>query len=513
MASFEPQDFGLDEPPPRPETPPVRKGFLLILFVLSIAALLVYGIPYVAENAGYAWESGRARASIEALEKMDKAGVVNRASELFRMASTAVSPAVVNIQTEKFRREGPAQGVPFGGGGPVGRGLETVGIGSGVIIDKEKGYIVTNNHVIAGADRVTVRLSRGAEVQAKIVGRDPQTDLAVLQIKANLKVDAEWGDSNKVAPGDWVLAIGSPFMLDHTVTAGIISATGRNNLPGMDDNAYQDFLQTDAAINPGNSGGPLIDLNGKVIGINTAILTAASFLRGDDGMRLSGGFEGIGLAIPSAMAKRVAEGLIKNGKVARGYLGVAIQPLNEALAKDFNIPDGRGTLINGVQPGTPAAKAGLKQGDVIVKIDGQETPDPATLRARTASLAPGSEIQLEFIRDGKSQTLKVVLAEQTALAMMPAEGSFGLRVREVPPGGEDADSQPFLVVDQVVQGSPAARAGLIPGLKILAVGRTEVHTKDEFDKAAAQFTPEQGLPLRVQIPNGPSTFITIGGRR
>jgi serine protease Do len=421
----------------------------------------------------------------------------------------------VNIQTEKFRRQGqgPAPGLPFGGGGPAGRGFETVGIGSGVIIDKDKGYIVTNNHVIAGADRVTVRLSRGGEVQARIVGADPATDLAVLQIKADLKVDAAWGDSNKVAPGDWVLAIGSPFMLDHTVTAGIVSATGRNNLPGMDDNAYQDFIQTDAAINPGNSGGPLIDLNGKVIGINTAILTAGSFLRGDDGMRLSGGFEGIGLAIPSAMAKRVAEGLIKNGKVARGYLGVAIQPLNEALAKSFNVPDGRGTLINGVQPGTPAAKAGLRQGDVIIKVDGQETPDPATLRARTASIAPGSEIQLDYIRDGKPQTLKLVVGEQTALAMMPAEGSFGLRVREIPAGDEEGEKQPSVIIETVVQGSPAARAGLVPSLKILAVGRTEVHTKEEFDKAAAQFTPEQGLPLRVQIPNGPSTFITVGGRR
>ena len=514
MASFHPQDFGLDEPPPRPETPPVRKGFLFILFLLSIAALLVYGVPYVAENAGYAWESGRARASIEALKKMDKAGVVNRASELFRMATTAVSPAVVNIQTEKFRREGPVPGLPLGGGGgPVGRGFETVGIGSGVIIDKDKGYIVTNNHVIAGADRVTVRLSRGAEVQAKVVGSDPQTDLAVLQIKANLKVDAQWGDSNKVAPGDWVLAIGSPFMLDHTVTAGIVSATGRNNLPGMDDNAYQDFIQTDAAINPGNSGGPLIDLNGKVIGINTAILTAASFLRGDDGMRLSGGFEGIGLAIPSAMARRVTEGLIKNGKVSRGYLGVAIQPLNEALAKSFNVPDGRGTLISAVQAGTPAAKAGLKPGDVIVKLDGQETPDPATLRARTASIAPGTEIRLDFIRDGKPQSLKIAVGEQTTLAMIPAESSFGLRVREVPPDDEEADGQPSVLIETVVQGSPAARAGLIPGLKVLAVGRIEVHTKDEFDKAAAQYTPEQGLPLRVQVPNGPSAFITIGGRR
>ncbi len=231
MASFDPQNFGLDEPPPRPTTPPVRRGFLWVLAFLCIAATLVYGIPYVAEQAGYAWESGRARASIASLAKLEKEGVIERSGGLFRLATTAVSPAVVNIQAIKLAKDPGAGGIGLGGGNRFGRGApESVGIGSGVVIDRERGFIVTNNHVIAGADVISVRLSRGGEQRARLVGADPKTDLAVLQIPGKLRVAATWGDSDKLSPGDWVLAIGSPYMLDHTVTAGIISATGRNNL-------------------------------------------------------------------------------------------------------------------------------------------------------------------------------------------------------------------------------------------------------------------------------------------
>ncbi len=329
MASFDPQDFGLDEPPPRPSTPPVRRGFVLVLLVLCLMASLVYGIPFVAERTGYAWETGRSRAAMEALEKLDKAGVISRSSALFRMATTAVAPAVVHVQTSRFRR-GPAQGIPgipLGGGGRFGRGLENVGLGSGVIIDKENGYVVTNNHVIKDADQVVVRLSHGLDVPARVVGADPKTDLAVLKIDAEIKVAAAWGDSDQLDSGDWVLAIGSPFAIDRTVTAGIVSATERDDLQI---NEYESYIQTDAAINPGNSGGPLIDLSGKVVGINTAIISQ------------TGGYEGIGLAIPSSMARRVVEALIKEGKVVRGFLGVRIQALTPALAQQFNLPDSKG---------------------------------------------------------------------------------------------------------------------------------------------------------------------------
>ena len=509
MASFEPQDYGIDEPPPRPETPPVRRGFVILLLLLSFFAALVYGVPYVAESAGYAWETGRSRAATETLVKLDKAGLVNRASELFRLATVAVSPAVVNIQTEKLRPEAGAGGIPGGGG--FGRGFEGLGIGSGVIIDKDNGYVVTNNHVITGADRITVRLSQGVEVSARLVGADPQTDLAVIQLKSPVKVDAQWGDSDKLAIGDWVLAIGSPFMLDHTVTAGIISATGRNNLPGMDANAYQDFLQTDAAINPGNSGGPLIDLNGRIIGINTAILTANSFMRGEDSARQTGGFEGIGLAIPSSMARKVVEGLIKNGSVARGFLGVGIQQLKPAMATDLKVPDGQGTFVNNIQLGGPAAKAGLKVGDVIVKIEGKATPDPSALRLRIAAASPGTEVAVELIRDGLPQTVKVVVGELSTAALA-AITSFGFNVSEVP-AGVGGDSKPSVVVSTVVRGGLAERLGMVPGLKILAVGRTETRTKADFDRASSAFTPDQGLPLQILFPNGQSGFVTIGGPR
>src|SRR4051794_5678617 len=351
MASFNPQDhgFGFDEPPPRPSTPPVRRGFLLVLFFLCVAALIVYGVPYVADRTGYAWEAGRARAATEALAKLEKAGAI-QASALFRLAVTAVSPAVVNVQSQRARHGAEAMpGMPVGGN-PMAPNFQSSELGSGVIIDKAKGYVVTNYHVVKEADRILVRLGAGHDVTAQLVGADPKTDLAVLRIKGDLKVQAEWGDSDQLDIGDWVLAIGSPLGFDHSVTAGIVSATERSDVRIAE---YESFIQTDAAINPGNSGGPLINLAGKVVGINTAIITQ------------TGGYEGIGLAIPSSLAKRVVEGLIKEGKVVRGYLGVRIQPLTAAFAKELKLPDNRGALIFGVLPGGPADAGGLQKGDVI----------------------------------------------------------------------------------------------------------------------------------------------------
>ena len=241
-------------------------------------------------------------------------------------------------------------------------GLQSSELGSGVIVDKDKGYVVTNNHVIKDADRIMVRLGPGDDVRARLVGADPKSDLAVLQIKADMIVQAEWGDSDKLDTGDWVLAIGSPLGLDHSVSAGIVSATERN---GFGRSEYESFIQTDAAINPGNSGGPLVNLAGKVVGINTALISQ------------SGAYEGIGLAIPSSLARRVAEGLIKNGKVARGYLGVMLYRgrLDTTQARKLSLPSNKGALVMEVQPGSPAAQVGLKANDVIVKIGEHDIAD------------------------------------------------------------------------------------------------------------------------------------------
>ncbi|MGA7499250.1 MAG: trypsin-like peptidase domain-containing protein [Isosphaeraceae bacterium] len=492
MASFNPQDhgFGFDEPPPRPATPPVRRGFLIILFVLCIAALIVYGVPYVAERTGYSWEAGRARAATEALAKLDKAGVVSQASALFRLAVTAVSPAVVNVQAQHERRR--AEGVPGLplGGNLMGPGFQGGELGSGVIIDKAKGYVVTNFHVVKEAERIMVRLGPGDDVPARLVGADPKSDLAVLQVRATLKVQAEWGDSDQLDIGDWVLAIGSPLGFDHSVTAGIVSATERNDLKIAD---YESFIQTDAAINPGNSGGPLINLAGKVVGINTAIISR------------TGGYEGIGLAIPSSLARKVVDGLIKNGKVIRGYLGVVIDPLDAETARKLRLPVNRGVLISRVQPGSPAAASGLKRGDVIVKLANREVADPAELRILTAGLDVGAQVPLVFYREGAAQTVNVKISE---LPDAPEAAFLGFHVREAPAG----EGKIAIEVDQVNPAGPAFQAGLRPGTRILGVGRFAVGSMTEFETAIRRIDPERGLPLVVLLPEGNRpVLLTIGG--
>ena len=502
MASFDPIDFDPLAPPPRPTTPPVRWGFVAVLAGLGLAALVVYGVPYVAWRVGYAYESGRSRAAVEALEKLEKddAGIVKRSSALFRLATAAVAPAVVNISNYRAIPAGPA-----GPGGParVG-GLARVGSGSGVVIDKARGFVVTNNHVISAADKIGVRLGRGDEATARLIGTDPKTDLAVLQVSLPFPAEARWGDSDKLDIGDWVLAIGSPFELDRTVTAGIVSATGRDNLRVLGEGSYQDFIQTDAPINPGNSGGPLVDLGGRVVGINTAIYSP------HEGGQEMGGNVGIGFAISSALARRVVDELIKNGRVVRGYLGVAIDDLGGERARQMKLPSGDGALIIEVQPDSPAARAGLKPGDVIVALDGKPIADRAALRNRAAALAAGANVPLRYLRGGKPSTADVTVGEAPALM------DLGLRLRELPP--EVARSLPgapgsALVIDQVSPGSPAGRAGLIPGLRVVGVGDVPVKTQSDCNAAVAALDPARGVPLRLLAPDGHAeATVVVGGR-
>ena len=492
MASFNPQEFGFDDPPPRPTTPPVRRGFLIVLFTLCMAAVVVYGVRYLIFSISYAWEAGRAQAASEALAKLDKAGIVNRASALFRMATNAVSPAVVNVQSLRRRRGGDGfAGMPLGGN-QLTPFHEEAELGSGVIIDKAHGYIVTNNHVVKDADQIMVRLGPGDDVPAVLVGADHKSDLAVLKVKADLKVQAEWGDSEQLDIGDWVLAIGSPLGFDHSVTAGIVSASERN--VGMSE--YESFIQTDAAINPGNSGGPLINLAGQVAGINTAIVSK------------SGSYEGIGLAIPSAIARKVVESLIKDGKVVRGYLGVSLRPLDMAQARALRLPNNRGALIDFVQPGSPAERAGLKPSDVVVKLAGHDVADASGLKNLAARLDVGSDVRVEYYRDGQAKTAQLKVAELPPVPDVLLIFGFGLRERAATVPGQGS----VIEVDNVVTDGMAFEDGLRPGMRVLAVGEppVAVNTLVEFEIAARRLDFRAGLPLVVQAGEGRRHSVRLG---
>src|SRR5215510_1108313 len=269
------------------------------------------------------------------------------------------------------------------------------GLGSGVIVAPD-GYILTNNHVIDGANEIRVYTSDKRDLKARVIGADPKTDIAVVKVEANNLSTLPFADSSQAQVGDIVLAIGNPFGVGQTVTMGIISATGRGNL-GIED--YEDFIQTDAAINPGNSGGALINASGQLIGINTAILSRA------------GGNQGVGFAVPANLARTVMNQLLRNGKVVRGYLGVMIQPVTPEIAKALNLPDARGALVGEVTPGGPAAKAGLEPGDCIVELNGQRVSDSRELRLKTGELAPGSNVKLKLIRGGNPREVSITLGE------------------------------------------------------------------------------------------------------
>lgn len=487
MSSFESYDPFDPGAPPRPTTPPVRRGFLLVLASLSLLAAVVYGVPYMLERSGHAWEAGRARAAAETLRALDKEGLINRSSVLFRLATTKVAPAVVNIQNLKAGAE------PFGMGGAM-----PAESGSGFVIDKRLGLIVTNNHVVENAAQIVVRFGHGRDLEGRILGTDPKTDLAVIQVPGPVESQVEWGDSDDMDVGDWVLAIGSPLQLDRTVTAGIVSAVGRD-LRGaiLGVGGYEDFIQTDAALNPGNSGGPLIDLRGRVIGVNTAIISQ------------SGGDQGLGLAISSNLAKRVVEDLVDDGRVSRGYLGVALKDVAPDLAKELALP-GTGVVITEVEEGSPAEKAGLRKGDVVLRIDSRPVQDRGQLRLRIAEQPSGTTVPLDVFRDGKAETVRVTLGE------LPVLLTLGVRLGQAPP--EQARNYPdsprdAVIVQAVEPGSPAVREGLRQGMRIVQVGGRKVERVEQVHELINRVDPGEGIPLEVQLPNGRSGQLIIGSTR
>ncbi len=463
-------------------------------------------------------------------------------SSAFRFAAEKVSPTVVKITTVsrapsaapmRFRGNAdpfgasPFEGTPFedlfkGDNSlrnfrefrsiPAPRAQQ--GLGSGVIIDSA-GIILTNNHVVSGADEVFVRLTDGREFKATDIRVDPQTDLAVIRIHGagNLPA-AKLGRSSEMEIGDWVIAIGHPFSLDTTVSAGIISGKGR----GLANVSRAQFLQTDAAINPGNSGGPLVNLRGEVVGINTAIATN------------SGGYQGIGFAVPVDLAKWVIDQLSNNGTVKRAYLGVKIEALTNELAKQFQVPGGKGVLVAEVNADAPAARAGMKEGDVVVSFEGQAVESPRDLQSVVERAPVDKESQLRVVRDGKELDLKVkldYLPEDLVVSSQPMKERSGsqsndsYRAKEL--GLElstltDSVAAQLgfegfrgVLISHVEPGSVAERQGLREGMLVLKVNRTEVTTLAEFQKVLENASLADGILLQVRSEEG-NRFVVLSAQ-
>ena len=463
---------------------------------VCLLAFLLVPFPAQAQDHG-----------IESLRQTGKA---------FAAVAKEASPAVVFIQVEKrINQQRSVQFFsPFSENSPFGDEFlrhffdapqserprqfrqppqqQVVGQGSGFIISKD-GYILTNNHVVGDADKVTVKLQDGREFKAKTIGTDSHFDVAVIKIdNKNLPV-LPLGDSDAIEVGEWVVAIGNPFGLSHTLTVGVVSAKGRSRV-GIAD--YENFIQTDAAINPGNSGGPLIDLDGKAVGMNTAIFSR------------SGGYMGIGFAIPINMIKSIKDQLIQSGRVTRGHLGIAIQDLTPELAKSFGLKNQQGILIAQVSEGSPAEKVGLKQGDVIVEFAGKPVDEVGAFRNVAALKTPGSKEKITVLRNGKRKTLFITIGEMpddelAALGEPHSLEKLGLTVQTLTPdlarnfGIQDGEG---VVVIRVTPGSAAALAGINPGVVILEVNRTPVSNTEEFKRAVAQ--TQEGDVVLLLIRDG-----------
>ena len=433
-------------------------------------------------------------------------------SQTFREIVKDVGPAVVYISTEqtvKSSRQSPEQFREFFGDdfmrrffgeNPQEREYKRQGLGSGFITSKD-GYILTNNHVVENADKISVTLADKREFEAKVIGTDPKTDVAVIKIEGDNLPTVMLGDSNELEVGDWAIAIGTPFGLSQTVTAGIISAEGRSNI-GIND--YEDFIQTDAAINPGNSGGPLVNIYGQVVGINTAIFSR------------SGGYQGIGFAIPINMAKSIQTSLVTHGKVVRGWLGVMIQTVTPEIAKGFDLEEATGTLVGDVLEGGPAEKAGLQRGDVIITFDGQAIDGPNSLKNIVAGTEVGKQVDVVVVRNGKEKTIKVDLGEQPGdgqkVAEAPTETAdeFGLSVQELT--DEVANKLGYtgekgVVISNIEPSSPASEAGLRRGDLIKEINKGAVESIDDYNKAMKALGDEKSFLALIQ--RGENTLFVV----
>jgi len=439
-------------------------------------------------------------------------------SRSFREVARRISPAVVGVVAIHEAREAPAgfqQGGPdlffgdpfhrffgpFDNDGPDGDGQmpsfpSPRGQGTGVIVD-ENGTIATNNHVVSGAERIQVKLQDGRTLSAELVGADPDTDLAILRVHADGLTAARLGDSDALEPGDWVMAVGNPFGLDHTVTVGVVSAKGRT---GVGVATYEDFIQTDAAINPGNSGGPLVNLDGEVVGINTAIRTS------------NGGSDGISFAIPSSTLKSVMPELVSEGRVSRGWIGVSIQDVTPELAESFGADTHSGALVSQVIDGSPAAKAGLRSGDIVLRVNDKDVKSATQLSTLVAGLNPGSEVELQVLRDGSRKTISLELGEREANATAQSRteengertpARWGLRLAPVPEDMASAlEIEHGALIRRVEPGSPAEDAGLSPGDVIVSVNEHQVQDVDDALSALRSADHAKGVRLLVRSRAG-----------
>lgn len=438
--------------------------------------------------------------------------VVRQFSKAFADVAEKAKPAVVTIITDKT--VSLSQYEDFGfffyqPGQPRQREFKTNAIGSGVIIDSKEGYILTNNHVVEEMDGIKVKLIDKREYEATIIGTDPKTDLAVLKIEAENLVDITLANSNQARVGEWVMAVGSPFSenLSHTVTTGIISALGRSNI--MNSQSYEDFIQTDAAINPGNSGGALLSMDGKLLGINTAIAT--------------GGYEksnrGVGFAIPSNMVKRIMSDLIDKGFVTRAWLGVFIQELDSETAKGLNIKTRNGALITDVVDGGPAEEGGIQEGDVIIAFNDQLISNPSNLKNIVSLTPPSSKNRVKVIRNGSKKTVEVVLAElPEEVQNFPSKrnrvrsNEFGLQLKEVNNRLKEKyniEESDVLVVTKVDEEGEAFSKGIREGDVIKRVGTEQVKTVKQFKRLIDNSRDRGSLLLLVKKPNGGSKFYTL----
>jgi serine protease Do len=430
-----------------------------------------------------------------------------------------VTPAIVNVTVTSRVKPEMADGQEPGGdddsdqpvspfGQFFGRGMRPQpqiehGLGSGVIISPD-GYIVTNNHVVDGAMDIRVTMSDRRILPAKLIGTDPLTDLAVIKVDQTSLPNAPWGDSSQLHPGQTVLAFGNPFGFRFTVTRGIVSALNRPNPYATDRRKPGQFIQTDAAINPGNSGGPLVNARGEVVGINTFLISS------------SGGFSGMGFAIPSQIVRPTIESLIRTGKMRHGYMGVGISDVTPENSKFFGVTTAAGAVVTQVEPDSPGAKAGLKVGDVISELNGSKVSDAGELQAEVGLKAPGTTIRLGILRDGKSETVPVTLAEMGARDnVADSSGSahgkarWGLGLADLTPDVRQQIQAPEnvqgAVVEQVQPGSAADNAGLRRGDVILEVNRKPVHSSSDV-KQALSGVPTGKDALLLVWSNGGNTF-------